>query len=82
MLLLRPSFAIGTNVVGEIWTAHVILCSLGTSSKGQTPRFPTLKFVQRLEVDLHEHIRTVNMFKHAIKYNVYMTNILLIFSNL
>ncbi len=36
---------IGMNVFGEVWTAHKTLNSLGTSSKGQTPRFNTLGFV-------------------------------------
>ncbi len=41
-LLSRPSFVIGTNVFGEIWTSHRSLGYLDTSSKGQTPRFHTL----------------------------------------
>jgi hypothetical protein len=55
MLPSRPSFAIGTNVFGEIWIAHKSLGSLGTSSRGQTPRFHTPRFVQGLEVNLDEH---------------------------
>jgi hypothetical protein len=41
MLPSKPSFTTCMNVFGEIWTTHKSLGSLGTSSKGQTPRFHT-----------------------------------------
>jgi hypothetical protein len=65
MLPSRPSFAIGINVFGEIWTTHKNLSSLGTSSRDQSPRFHTLRFVQGIEIRLDEHKRTVNMFQQA-----------------
>jgi len=34
MLPSKLSFITRTNVFGEIWTAHMSLGSLGTSSKG------------------------------------------------
>jgi len=34
MLPSRLSFTIGTNVFGEIWTAHKSLSSSGTSFRG------------------------------------------------
>jgi len=34
MLLLRPSFAVGMNVFGEVWTTNKSLVSSGTSSRG------------------------------------------------
>jgi hypothetical protein len=82
MLPSRPSSTIGTNVFGEIWTTHRNLGSLGTSSRGQTPRFHTLKSVQGIEIRLDEHKRIANMFQQAAQYNVQMTNILLRISNL
>jgi hypothetical protein len=63
MLPSRPSFTTCTNVFGKIWIAHRSQGSEGTSSKGQTPRFHTPKFVQGLEVNLDEHRRTVIMFQ-------------------
>jgi hypothetical protein len=62
MLPSRPSFATSMKVFGKVWTAHRSLSSLGTSSKGQTPRFHTLGFVQGIEVELDEHRRVVTMF--------------------
>jgi hypothetical protein len=58
------------------------LGSLSTSSKGQTPRFHTPRYVQRIEVELDEHIRTTTMFQQTTKYSVQMTIILLTLSNL
>lgn len=63
MLPLRLSYAISTNVFGEIWTTHKSLSSLGTSSKGQTFRFHTPRFEQGIEVELEEHRRAVSMFQ-------------------
>ncbi len=63
MLPSRPSFAIGTNIFKEIWTAHRSLGSLSISSKRQTLRFHTPKFVQGLEVDLDEHRKVAIMFQ-------------------
>ncbi len=62
MLPLRPTSATCMNVFGEISTAHRSLGSLGTSSKGQTPRFHTLGSVQRIEVRLDEHRKVATMF--------------------
>ncbi len=62
MLPSRPSSAIGTNIFREIWTTHKSSGSLGISSKGQTFRFHTPKFVQGLEVNLGEHRKVVTMF--------------------
>jgi len=70
MLPSRPSSIIGTNVFGEICTAHRSLTSLGTNYKGQTPRFHTPRFMQGLKVDLDEHRRVANMFQQAVKYSV------------
>jgi len=42
----KPSSTTCMNLFGEIWTAHKSLGSLGTSSKGQTPRFHTPGSVQ------------------------------------
>jgi len=63
MLPSRPSSTIGTNVFGEIWTARRSLGSLGTNYKGQTPRFHTLRSMQRLKVDLDEHRKVASMFQ-------------------
>ncbi len=82
MLPLRPSSATCMNVFGEIQITHRSLGSLNTSSKGQTPRFHTLRSVQRIEVKLDEHRRVTSMFQQAAKYNVHMTNILFRLSNL
>jgi len=65
MLPSKPSFAIGTNVFGGIWTAHKSLGSLGTRSRGHTPRFHTPRYVQRMEVNLDEHRRIPSMFQQA-----------------
>jgi hypothetical protein len=62
MLLSRPSFAINTNVFGEIWTAHRSLSSLSTISRGQTCRFHTPRSMQGIEAKLDEHRRTTSMF--------------------
>jgi hypothetical protein len=62
MLPSIPSFAIGTNIFKEIWIAHRSLGFLGISSRGQTPRFHTPKYVQGLEVDLDEHRKATTMF--------------------
>jgi hypothetical protein len=51
------------NVFGEVWIAHKSLNSSSTSSKGLTPRFNTLGYVQRVEVKLDEHKRVATMFK-------------------
>ncbi len=77
MLPSRPSSAIGTNIFGDIWISHKILGYFDISSRGQTPRFHTLRSIQGLEVEMDEHRRTTNMFQHATKYNTHMTNILL-----
>jgi hypothetical protein len=45
MVPSRPFFAIGMNVFGGVETTHRNLGLLGTSSKGQTPRFHTPGFV-------------------------------------
>jgi hypothetical protein len=37
------------NVFGEVWTIHMNLDSLGTSSRVQTPRFNTLGSMQGVE---------------------------------
>jgi hypothetical protein len=42
----KPSSTTCMNLFGKIWTTHKSLGSLGTSSKGQTPKFHTLGFVQ------------------------------------
>jgi hypothetical protein len=55
MLPSRPSSTIGMNVFGEVWTTHKSLGSLSVSSKGQIPRFYTLRSMQRMEVKLDEH---------------------------
>ncbi len=65
MLPSRPSFIIGTNIFGEIWTLHKSLSYSETSSKGQTHRFHTPRFVQGLEVDLDEHRGATRMFQHV-----------------
>jgi hypothetical protein len=52
----------GMNVFGEMWTTHRSLGSLGTSSKGQTPRFHTQRFVQGIETKVDEHRKVVAMF--------------------
>ncbi len=70
MLPSRPSSVISMNIFGEVWTTHKNLNSLGTSSRGQTPRFHTPRFVQGIEVELDEHIITSTMFQQAVKYNV------------
>jgi hypothetical protein len=44
-----------------------------SSSRGQTPRFHTPRFVQGIEIELDEHIRTSTMFQQVVKYNVQMT---------
>jgi hypothetical protein len=82
MLPLRPIFATCMNVFGEVWIAHRSLGLLGTSSKGQTPRFHTLGFVQGTKLELDEHRRTITMFQQIAKYNVQMKNIFLKLSNL
>ncbi len=51
------------NVFGEVWTTHKSLGSLGTSSKGQTPRFHTLGFVQGIETELDEHKIVATIFQ-------------------
>jgi hypothetical protein len=63
MLALKPSFTIGMNVFGEVWTTYKSIGSLSTSSRGQTPRFHTQRFVQGIEAKLDEHIRAVIMFQ-------------------
>jgi hypothetical protein len=82
MLPSSPSSTTRMNVFGEVWTTQRSLNSSSTSSKGPTPRFNTLGFVQRVEAKLDEGKRTTIMFKHVVKYNVQMTNILLKLSNL
>jgi len=77
MLPSRPSFAIGTNIFGDIWISHKSLDYFDISSRGQTPRFHTLGSIQGLEIEMDEHRRTTSMFQHATKYNTHMTNILL-----
>jgi hypothetical protein len=77
MLPSRPSFAIGMNVFGEVWTTDKSLNSSGTCSRGQTPRSNTPRYVQGVEAKLEEHKRVVTMFKQVTKYNVQMTNIFL-----
>jgi hypothetical protein len=81
MLPSRPSFATCTNVFGEIEIAHRSLSSLGTNSRGQTPRFHTLRFEQGIEAKLDEHRKAINMFQQIVDYNVQMTNILLTLFN-
>jgi hypothetical protein len=56
------------NVFGEVWTAHKSLGSLSTSSKGQTPKFHTPRFMQGMEVELDEHKKTTTMFQQVDKY--------------
>jgi hypothetical protein len=58
------------NVFGEVWTSRKSLGSLGTSSKGQTLRFNTPRFVQGLEAKLDEHKKIAIMFQHVAEYNV------------
>ncbi len=58
------------------------LSSLGTSFKGQTPRFHTPRFVQRIEIELDEHIKVATMFQQVVEYNVQMTNTLFRFFDL
>jgi hypothetical protein len=70
------------KVFGEVWTTHMILDSSGINSRGETPRFNTLGFVQGVEAELDKHKRVTIMFKHVIKYNVHMTNILFRLFNL
>jgi hypothetical protein len=82
MLSSKPSFTTSMNVFREAWTAHKSLGSLGTNSKGQTPRFHTLRFVQGIEAKLDEHKRTITMFQQVAKYNVQMTTILLRLSDM
>jgi hypothetical protein len=77
MLPSRPISTTCMNIFGEVWIAHRSLGSLGTSSKAQTLRFNTPRSMQGLEAELHEHIRAITMFKHAVEYSVSMTNILL-----
>ncbi len=70
------------NVFGEAWTAHKSLGSLGTSSRGQTPRFHTLRSMQGIEIEQDEHRRVLIMFQQVAEYNVQMKNILLRLSNM
>jgi hypothetical protein len=79
MLPSRPSFVIGMNIFGEVWTTHKNLGSSGTSFRGRTPKFHTPRFVQGIEVELDEHRRASTMFQQAIKYNVQMTYFVWIF---
>jgi hypothetical protein len=65
MLPSKPSFTTSTNVFGEIWIAHKNLGSSCTSSKGQTPRFHTPRFVQGIEAKLDEHKRAASMFQQV-----------------
>jgi hypothetical protein len=70
MLSLKPNSTTSMNVFGEIWIAHRSLSSSCTNYRGQTPRFHTLGFVQRIEAKLDEHKITATMFQQATKYNV------------
>jgi hypothetical protein len=45
MLPSRLSSTIETHIFGNIWTSHKSLGFLYTSSKGQTPKFHTPRFV-------------------------------------
>jgi hypothetical protein len=63
MLPSRPSSTTSMNVFGGVWIAHINLGSLGTSSKGQTPRFNIPRSVQGLELELDEHRRATTMFR-------------------
>jgi hypothetical protein len=47
--------------------------SSSTSSKGQTPRFHTPRFMQGIEAKLDEHKRVVAMFQQATKYIIQCT---------
>jgi hypothetical protein len=70
MLPSRSSSITCTNIFGEIWTTHINLGSLGTSSRGQTPRFHTPRSEQGIETKLDEHIRTTSVFQQATEYSV------------
>ncbi len=76
MLLLRPNSIIQTNVFGKIWTLHKSLSSSYINARGQTPRFHTPGFVQRLVANLDEHRKATSMFQQTIEYDTQMTNIL------
>ncbi len=77
MLPSKTSSTTCMNVFGEIQLAHSNLSSSRTSSRGQTPRFHTLGFVQGMEVNLDEHRKAATMFQQVTKYCVQMTNIFL-----
>jgi hypothetical protein len=68
MLPSRLGSIIGTNIFGDIWTSYKSLKYSYTSSKGQTPRFHTPRYVQGLEAELDEHRIIVSMFQHVTKY--------------
>ncbi len=82
MLPSRPSFVTRTNIFGEIWTTHNNLGFSCISSKSQTFRFHTPRFMQKLEANLDEHKKVAGMFQHVAEYNVQMNNILLRLSDL
>jgi hypothetical protein len=70
MLPSRPSFVTRTNIFGEIWTTHNNLGFSCISSKSQTFRFHTPRFMQKLEANLDEHKKVAGMFQHVAEYNV------------
>ncbi len=70
MLPSRPSSIINMNVFKEIWISHRSLGSSGTNSKGRIFRFHTTRFVQGIEVELDEHIRTTIMFQHRFNHEI------------
>jgi hypothetical protein len=63
MLFSRLSYAIGTNVFGEIRTTHKSPVSSCTSSRDQNPNLHTPWSMQGLEANLDEHGRTTSMFQ-------------------
>jgi hypothetical protein len=52
-----------TYIFGKFWITHKSVSSSCINSKGQTPRFHTLEFVQGLETYLNEHRRITTMFQ-------------------
>jgi len=57
------SFTTSMNVFREVWTTHKNLGSSHISSKGQTLRFHTPRFVQGIVAKLDEHRIIAIMFQ-------------------
>jgi hypothetical protein len=50
------------NVFGKVWTTHSSFGSSCTSSRGQTPRFQTPRFVKGIKLELDQHKKVTTMF--------------------